>query len=174
MHEVLERLRRELAEGVGGLTAEQTQVRPGAGRWSIQQVVEHLTLSYGASSAVVETRLEKGTATKARPTLGQRVGQFVITRMGLFPGGRKAPLAVMPREVAERLSGEEMAEEVEKALRRMDGLLMQAEAMFGGARAISHVVLGPMSVRQWRRFHLVHGEHHLRQIAAARAGLGRR
>lgn len=106
MHKVLERLRRELVEGLGGLTAEETQVRPAVGRWSIQQVVEHLTMTYAATCAVVEVRVSKGTATKARPTLAQRVGQFAIIRMGMFPPGREAPAMVMPGETVERLSGE--------------------------------------------------------------------
>ncbi len=29
-------------------------------------------------------------------------------------------------------------------------------------------VLGPLNIDQWRKFHLVHGEHHLKQIAAIR------
>jgi hypothetical protein len=29
-------------------------------------------------------------------------------------------------------------------------------------------VLGPLSVDQWRRFQLIHGEHHLRQIISIR------
>jgi hypothetical protein len=33
-------------------------------------------------------------------------------------------------------------------------------------------VLGPLSAQQWRRFHQVHGQHHLRQIHAIRAEHG--
>ncbi len=169
MHELVERLGREVTEAVSGLTADETQVRPAVGKWSVQQIVEHLVLSYGTTCAVFETRLAKGTPTKGSPTLGQRVGQVAITRLGLFPKGRAAPAAVMPRdEPVRRLSGEELGGEVGKALGRMDGLLSRAEQMFGARRGVSHLILGPMSVQQWRRFHLVHGEHHIKQIAAAR------
>jgi hypothetical protein len=30
-------------------------------------------------------------------------------------------------------------------------------------------VLGPLSMQQWRKFHLIHGRHHLKQIARIRA-----
>ena len=169
MHELVERLGREVTGAVSGLTADETQVRPGAGKWSIQQIVEHLVLSYGTTCAVFETRLAKGTPTKGSPTLSQRVGQVAITRLGLFPKGRKAPAAVMPGDEPVRmLCGQELGGKVAEALERMDGLLSQAEQMFGSRRGVSHLVLGPMSVQQWRRFHLVHGEHHLKQIAALR------
>jgi hypothetical protein len=31
--------------------------------------------------------------------------------------------------------------------------------------------LGPLTGAQWRKFHLVHGRHHARQIRQLRAGL---
>jgi hypothetical protein len=30
-------------------------------------------------------------------------------------------------------------------------------------------VLGPFSIEQWRKFHLVHGRHHVKQIRQRRA-----
>jgi hypothetical protein len=31
------------------------------------------------------------------------------------------------------------------------------------------VVLGPLTIPQWRRFHLVHTQHHMKQVARLRA-----
>lgn len=174
MHGILLKLQRELFDGVSDLTAEQTQMRRGAGKWTIQQIFEHLLLSYAATSAVVGTRVEKGAGTKARPTPMQRVAQFAITTVGVFPQGRRAPATVMPADVPVRcLCAREMHACAAEALTEMDAALQRAEELFGGKRrVISHLVLGPMSVGQWRRFHLVHGEHHLRQILRTRRAMG--
>jgi hypothetical protein len=29
---------------------------------------------------------------------------------------------------------------------------------------LDHVILGPLTVKQWKKFHLAHGLHHLKQI----------
>jgi hypothetical protein len=51
----------------------------------------------------------------------------------------------------------------------MDTRIRIAEQLFGThRRSVRHMLLGPMSLAQWRRFHLVHGRHHIRQIAAIR------
>lgn len=95
-----ETLRDELKRAIGGLDAGQTQLRPGGGsaRWSMQQTVEHHVLIYGATVKVIDARIDKGAATQNRPSLVQRVGQFAIIRVGIFPPGRKSPEIVTPAE----------------------------------------------------------------------------
>ncbi len=52
----------------------------------------------------------------------------------------------------------------------MNARIAIAEQLFGSRRrSVRHMILGPLSLAQWRRFHLVHGRHHIRQIAAIRA-----
>jgi hypothetical protein len=33
---------------------------------------------------------------------------------------------------------------------------------------LDHPILGPLTVDQWRKFHVVHTEHHVRQISQRR------
>ncbi len=174
MHRDLEELRNELATALGGLDTRHTQLRPaGIGKWSIQQIAGHLLLTYGATGAALAARLTKGAVTKAKPTVAQRVSQFAVCRIGYFPRGRQAPEPVTAPAGAKALPGETLAEQAAHALAEMDQRLSDCERLFGaGRRAISHMVLGPLSVRQWRRFHLVHGRHHIRQIAAIRKAHG--
>jgi hypothetical protein len=65
-------------------------------------------------------------------------------------------------------SGSELTEAAGHYLSRLNTLCTQAETLFGANRCASHIVLGPLSVDQWRMFQLVHGRHHLKQIAAIR------
>ncbi len=174
MDRTLEQLEREIRAGLAGLSAGQTQLRPvkSPAKWSIQQVMEHLLLTYASSCGVVEERVGKGSPTRASPSLVQRVGQWAVLECGYFPMGRKSPAMVAPPDEVEAAAGEVLAGRAEELLRRFDGVTAAAEALFGRRRAISHAVLGPLSARQWRRFQLAHGRHHLRQIAAIRAGHG--
>jgi hypothetical protein len=171
MDPILQQLQIEIDDAVQGLDSTQTQATPTArlGKWSIQQIVQHLCLTYASTSDVIETRLAKGRPTQAKPNLQQRVAQIYVTRLGLFPHGRNAPEDFVPPRPAPSLSGNDLTCSVAEHLARVDNLLNKAEAFFGPGPCITHFVLGPLSVRQWRRFHLVHGTHHVRQILAIRA-----
>ena len=166
MHEDLERLETELSVALSGLDAREAQrtLRGGPGKWNIQQIVEHLLLTYRSTAVLVRARLEKGTPTKASPSLAQRIGQFTLITAGYFPPGQRAPEAVCPSQPASLQTGEELIRRVREEMRVMDKALAQAAAVFGDRRFASHSILGPLSANQWSRFHLVHGKHHARQI----------
>ena len=170
MDDVLATLSDEAAAALGGLSASQTQATPAAypEKWSIQQIVEHLLLTYRATVPAIQARLDKGSATRAVPTLGQRLGQFMIVSMGRFPEGRPAPAAVAPSRPQTLRSGDELARRMRSELNEVEAVTARAEELFGSRRAASHMILGPLSMEQWRGFHLVHGRHHLKQIRAIR------
>jgi hypothetical protein len=173
MDPILQQLQLEISGSLQGLGATQTQLRPSTAnsdkdKWSIQQIAQHLTLTYANTEIAINGRLAKGTPTRTQPTLQQRIRQYAVTTLGYFPSGRKAPSSVCPPACSPPLSGEELTQEATIGLARIDQLFAQAESLFGSRRAISHVVLGPLSIYQWRRFHLIHGRHHIRQIRAIR------
>lgn len=171
MNSTLHQLQREIASSLRGLDATQTQLRPPSrpGKWSIQQIVEHLLLSYTGTEMALDARLIKGAPTRAKPALLQRFGQYTVIHLGYFPTGRKAPPLVTPPETTHPLSGEELSHAAAEHLTRVDTLCTEAEKLFGATnRCASHMILGPLSVNQWRRFQLIHGEHHLKQIVAIR------
>jgi hypothetical protein len=72
------------------------------------------------------------------------------------------PSSVPPR------SGSELTQAASQHLSSLDTRCTEAESLFGVNRCASHIVLGPLSVDQWRMFQLVHGRHHLKQIATVR------
>lgn len=164
----------EMRAALAGLDARQTQATPEGHpeKWSIQQIVEHLLLSYGASAGVVRERLLKRKPTKAIPTVQQRLGQWMLIGLGYFPAGRKSPASVTPSVPLVLQSGEELAGKVNRALEEFDGLTREGERVLGTGRAASHLVLGPLSMAQWRRFHLVHARHHLQQVGRIRRERG--
>jgi hypothetical protein len=173
MDPILERLEHELTQPLQGLDATQTQLRPTAqpDKWSIQQIVDHLILTYALTQRSLETRIAKGRPTHAPVSIKHRTRQFVLVTLGIFPQGRPAPPAVVPSP-AEPLNGHALIQVAHQNLTGLDRLLNQAESIFERRRAISHQILGPLSIHQWRRFHLIHTRHHIKQILAIRRDHG--
>jgi Protein of unknown function (DUF1569) len=171
MNSTLHQLQREIAVSLRDLNATETQLRPPSrpDKWSIQQIVEHLLLTYSGTETAIIARLVKRTATRARPTLTHRVFQIAVTRCGYFPTGRLAPEIVTPQATTHPLAGEDLSQAAAEHLTHLELLFTEAETLFGPAsQCASHAVLGPLNINQWRKFQLVHGKHHLKQIAAIR------
>ena len=171
MNSPLHQLQCEIASSLYGLDATQTQLHPPSrpDKWTIQLIIEHLLLTYSSTEAVINARLAKRSPTRAKPTLKHRIFQFGVTRCGYFPPGREAPPMVAPQPTTHPLSGAYLTEATAEHLVRLNLLFNEAEALFGPAcQCANHHVLGPLNIDQWRKFHLVHGEHHLKQIAAIR------
>ena len=160
-------LRISMAHELDGLAAEFMERHPGcdAARWNIRQIVEHLILTYRASGRAFRERLEKGRPTQSRTTVNQRMAQWTVLGLGVFPPGREAPPWVTPKSVADQaMDGRDLAALFDDELRGMEEVLGECGPVFGGEAFASHQILGPLSVARWRRFHAVHGFHHLRQI----------
>ena len=170
MHKDLRRLETELAKALADLDPVQTQAAPvdQPDKWSIQQITEHLLGTYRSTITALQARVEKRSATRSKPTIRQRIGQFFVISLGRFPYGRVAPSAVSPSCPSTIRSGEDLAQKVSVELTRLDQLTARGEHLFGDRRAVAHIILGPLSMQQWRRFHLIHGLHHLKQIRAIR------
>ena len=175
MQPTLDMLQCELSNALAGLDAYQTQATPPGHpeKWSIQQIAEHLLKTYASTSHLLRGRLEKGSPTRSKPTLIQRVVQMFVLNAGHFPRGRRSPESVAPSDAPAPLSGAELANTFRDQIAELDAVATRCEALFGKQRCATHQVLGPLSIRQWCRFHLIHGRHHVRQIDAIRAGLPR-
>jgi hypothetical protein len=170
MNPILQTLQREIASSLRALDAGQTQLRPPGNpdAWSIQQIVEHLLLTYSAAETALSARVIKRAPTKAPPSLSHRLQQYASLSLGYFPAGMEAPPMVTPPPTISPHSGSELTQAAAQHLSSLDARCTEAESLFGANRCASHIVLGPLSVDQWRMFQLVHGRHHLKQIAAIR------
>lgn len=174
VHPVLNQTRDMLAKALAGHTAEQLARHPAGdgARWSACQVMEHLRATWRLTTAGLEDRLRKGRPLQTRPTLSQRWRQVVICDLGFFPRGREAPPPTRPAAApSPEMDGDALIACMHEDLAALDGALNRMEPAAGGKVALTHMMLGPLTVSQWRRFHRVHARHHLRQISAA---LGKR
>jgi Protein of unknown function (DUF1569) len=165
MHPVLQNIESQFHFVLDSLDLEETQRHPGNNslRWNTQQVVEHLILTYQLTSATLAKRLEKRRPTEARCTPMEWSLQVIVLSLGRMPKGAPAPLETVPASSIP-LNGHELAWKLSCEAEKMDELLNRCRTQFGLQRVASHTVLGPLRVDQWRRFHVIHGLHHLEQI----------
>ncbi len=169
MHAVLERVVCQIANEVSGLDAETTQLHPNglAYKWSAQEVVEHLVLGYRLTTERSRDPAEQRAPFPQPDThLSAMVAaaddpQFRSSAPGSAGAGgddaRPGALCGHERAAAGRSS-------CARKSTPWTPLLDRCRRKFGMERVATHPLLGALRVDQWRRFHVVHGLHHLTQL----------
>jgi hypothetical protein len=164
MHADLQRALDTLRAASAGLDPAGLAWHP-PDKWSAAQIVEHLTKGYAGTAYILNRCLDAGQP-KARPdTWRERLSTFVVVGLGYLPSGREAPEVTRPAAQPP----DDVVDQAIAALHALDETAARAEARFGPAtRLANHPILGPLNAREWRRFHLVHTRHHVKQIARLR------
>jgi hypothetical protein len=162
----LQRLQDAIFSATEGMSAEMLAQHPEADKWSAAEVLEHLYLTYTGTIRGFEKCLEAGKPLARVPTWKDRLRTMVVVRFGHLPEGRKAPKSAMPRGLAPEQVQSEFADKI----LAMDAVITDAEQKFGtDSRLLDHPILGPLRAREWRKFHWVHGRHHLKQLRRLRS-----
>ncbi|HYM78836.1 MAG TPA: DUF1569 domain-containing protein [Candidatus Dormibacteraeota bacterium] len=156
----LERLQREIDQAVAGLSAEQLS-RHSPGKWCSTEILEHLCLTYTGTIKGFGRVVAAGKPLATTLTWKHRAQSLLVVGFGYLPPGREAPAVARPRG----MPPETVRAEIGQKIVEMDQVLTECEAKFGKRiKVLDHPILGPFSIAQWRKFHLVHGRHHLKQI----------
>lgn len=165
----LKKLQEELASVVSGLSPREWTCHP-EGKWCAAEVLEHLYLTYTGTIKGFERMAEAGRPSVTPPTWRQRVGKLLVVGLGHMPGGREAPKMARPRG----LPTEKVLAEIDTKIAEMDDCISRQQEKFGkDAQLLDHVILGPLTGAEWRRFHVVHGRHHIQQIRRLRESANR-
>ncbi|MFZ0300288.1 MAG: DUF1569 domain-containing protein [Candidatus Sulfotelmatobacter sp.] len=163
----LEELKRAVESAVAGLSSEQLGWHP-ADKWCAAEVLEHLYLTYTGTIKGFTKVLESGKPLVTRVSMKQRMRTLVVVGFQHMPEGRQAPANTRPKG----LPVAKVRSEVGPKLVEMDAIIAQCEARFGrGNRLLDHPILGPLSAAQWRKFHFVHGRHHVKQLLRLRESM---
>ncbi|MBZ5680812.1 MAG: DUF1569 domain-containing protein [Acidobacteriia bacterium] len=161
----LGKLQQALSTAIGGMSAEQLSWHP-AGKWCAAEVLEHLYLTYTGTVKGFERVTAAGKSLATTPTFSQRLQTLVVLGLGYLPEGRKAPAVAQPRGLPQ----EQVVSGVFPAIGQMDEIITRCEKALGsGKKLLDHPILGPLTAKQWRKFHLVHGLHHAKQIQRLRS-----
>ena len=160
----LDKLKESLQSAVEGMSSEQLSWHP-PGKWCAAELLEHLYLTYTGTIKGFERVVKNGKPLASRASMAQRVLTLMVVGLGHMPAGRKAPAMVLPKG----LPAEEVRNQIGAKMAAMDLIIAQCEARFGRrVRLLDHPILGPLSAPQWRKLHLVHGQHRLKQILQLR------
>jgi len=165
MNPQLERCLAIVVEATDGGGAE-CGVRRDPVRWSVTEIVEHLTRAYSGTAKGFERCIEKGASLATTPTFAQGVRQFLVIDLGYFPQGREAPKHIIPTGTLDLPA---VLDAVRRDLTRLDAAAAGARQALGTGKMLDHPILGPLTVDQWLKFHVVHSRHHARQIRERRA-----
>ena len=161
----LGKLEQALSKTIAGMSAEELTQHP-PGKWCAAEVLEHLYLTYTGTIKGLErvTAAGKSSATVATPS--QHLRTLLVVGLGYFPNGRRSPAVAQPRGLPQ----EQVLSGIIPMIGRMDEALTSCEKAIGlGKKLLDHPILGPLTAQQWRKFHLVHGLHHVKQIRRLRS-----
>src|SRR5258706_5125013 len=157
----LEQARELIDRTVSGMTEEQLLFHPGE-KWCSANILEHLGLAFGGTVKGMQRVIEAGKPLGRRRSLRDFALQTGLLTFGYFPTGRTAPKMVTPSCT---LGGLEALAMIRENLQNMAAKLDEVEKQFGTADSLlDHPILGPLTLLQWRKFHLAHTRHHMKQI----------
>lgn len=161
---ILQQAKNAIESAIEGMTDEQLTWHPD-GKWSSAGILEHLSLAYGRTAERMKPVVQQDELDVRKSTFREWVGGLIVLKLGRIPAGRKAPEGLSPKGTSPR----QVIASIKQNLSELDSVLQQCEARFGDKRTVLvHTILGPLSTREWRRFHCVHTLHHMRQIQALR------
>jgi len=164
MNTYLRSAREAIDDATHGLTPAAIG-RAVEGRWSIGEILEHLTLAFRANAVALEKVLASGELRARRPSITQRLGRIVVTDFGYFPRV-EAPETTRPTRA---IPADRAVSEIRDALDRLDGTLARIAARFGEDAPVSnHPYFAGMTVHYWRKFHWRHTVHHMAQVLKLR------
>ncbi len=162
-------LQRAIASAIDGLSSEQLAWHPQQ-KWCAAEILEHLYLTYTGTTKGFGRVLAAGQPLAAKPTWKNRAQALIVLRFGYLPAGRKAPANAQPRG----LPLQQVASEIATKIAEMDEVIARSQEKFGArVKVLDHPFLGPFSTSQWRKFHLLHGLHHVKQIQTLRSQVSR-
>ena len=164
MHPYLERCLAVVLEVTRG-AGDEVRLRRDPAKWSPVEIVEHLTRSYSGTAKGFERCVEKGAPLATATTIKQRLQQFALIQLGYFPEGRQAPKHIIPTGDMDHHA---VLAAVRRDLARLDEAAIKARQLLGSGKMLDHPILGALTIDQWLKFHVVHTEHHAKQIAARR------
>ena len=134
-------------------------------KWSVVEIVEHLTRAYSGTAKGFERCVEKGAPLANATTVKQQLLQFALINLGYFPEGRQAPKYIIP---SGELDLDAVLAAVRRDLARLDEAASKAKQALGAGKMLDHPILGALTVDQWLKFHVVHTRHHAKQISQRR------
>lgn len=161
MHPMLQQTADAIERAINGLSEAQMEQHP-EGKWSVGNILEHLSLTFTSTTRVMSKCLAEGRPLTTKGNFRNLVARLLVIRFSFIPNGRNAPKVVVPKGIP----ASQARAVILQNLGEMDEILAKCEDRFGSsAKVADHAILGPIPIWEWRKFHLEHTLHHMKQVA---------
>ena len=171
IYEHIDRTRARLLAAVEGLSEEQQTFSPAPGRWSVAELVEHLSMVEGNVAGLLDRLLgkagESGAAGADTPALFAdpvSIEEFVERSRGVK---LEAPERIRPTG----LSLADSLARLRESRAALHSLRPRVERADGRALRFPHPAWGPLDLYQWLLFLGAHEDRHLAQIEALKQSM---
>ena len=152
-------LRDALAKSIDGMSPEDLSRHP-EGKWSSAEILDHLNQTYRGTIKNCERCLAAGKSGSV-DRKSKRWQRRIVIWLGYIPSGRKSPVGALLRGTPVA----QLTTEILENIQRMESVIEKCDREYGRGKEIAeHPVLGPLTAREWQKFHWLHGRHHARQI----------
>jgi hypothetical protein len=162
--------RRALEQAAEAVDPAKRAVRPAPERWSLSEVLEHLSLAEASFTGWITTGLDNARAGGLGPEAAERssLPEAVRARLADRVNRRVAPDRVQPK-------GEMSAEDAWNAFveveRRLKEVLIAADGLALNDVIVEHPSLGPFNIYQWVELLAAHRRRHVEQVREIGAAL---
>jgi hypothetical protein len=164
MDAYLQRLQEGIQSATQGMSGEDLLRHP-EGKWCAAEILEHLYLTYTGTTKAFERCLQAGQPQVRARVLRDRdedhCGRWIGTHA---QGPTISETCSAPRDVAGRSHSRNRVAH----LRHGRSHCAVRIPLWQAKPIARSSYLGPLTGRQWRKFHWVHGHHHLKQIQGLR------
>jgi hypothetical protein len=166
--------RREFYAAVASVPAKLREMKPGEGRWSVAEVMEHVSLIEGRVAGLLAMRVAEARANGvgADPETSSVVASYpnpaaVVDRTNKIA----APKPVVPTGTLDSVAG---SQALEKSRAALVAALRSANGVSLENLMQTHPVLGPLNLYHWMVAAALHDDRHAAQIREVRDSLAAR
>jgi hypothetical protein len=167
----LDESRHSLEQAADDVDPDKRALRPAPDRWSLSEVLEHVSLAEAGFTAWIASGIDKAKENGLGREAAERapLPEAVRTRFADRVNRRAAPERVQPRG---EMSAEEAWSAVLEVERRLKELLVGADGLALNEVVVEHPSLGPFNVYQWVELMAAHRRRHVEQVREIAAALG--
>lgn len=162
--------RHDLELAVNDVDPAKRAMRPAPERWSLSEVLEHLSLAEASFTGWIASGIEKARTGGIGPEGAERspLPEAVRTRLADRVNRRVAPERVQPK--GEMRAGDAWNAVVEVE-RRLKEVLVAADGLALNDVIVEHPSLGPFNIYQWVELMAAHRRRHVEQVREIGAAL---
>ena len=161
--EFLDRTRVDLKHSFESATRDQLARKPGLGRWSVAEVLDHLGIVEAGIAGLAARLIARGKS-EAVPMESSEASLLGTFDAFSFPNTRdpfEAPYFVAPRSDPDP---DEVRENLRRSREDLNSALESANGMNLSKLSYKHAILGPLDLYQWAMFVGQHEARHTAQI----------